>query len=166
MGAVDDLVEAREAFERREWVAAYRTLTDLGDDDLRADDFVALATTAYLLGRHNDCVQALQRAFQSNVDAGNQIAAARSALWLALVLSLGGEPAVGGGWAARAARILDGIDADVVERGYAAIHETYRCVFSGDVGGALDRAAVIVEYGERFGEPDLLAQGLNMKAAC
>lgn len=163
MGAVDDLVEAREAYERREWVAAYRALTDLDADDLRADDFAALATTAYLLGRQNDCVQALQRAFQANIDAGNEVAAARSALWLALVLSLGGEPAVGGGWAARATRILDGIDADVVERGYAMIHETFRCVFSGDFAGALDRAAVIVDYGERFAEPDLLAQGLNMR---
>jgi DNA-binding NarL/FixJ family response regulator len=163
MGAVDDLVEAREAYERREWVAAYRALTDLDAADLRADDFAALATTAYLLGRHNDCVQALQRAFQANADAGNEVAAARSALWLALVLSLDGEPAVGGGWAARATRILDGIDADVVERGYAMIHDTYRCVFSGDLPGALERSAVVVEYGERFGEPDLLAQGLNMK---
>lgn len=163
MGAVDDLVEAREAYERREWVAAYRALTDLDADDLRADDFAALATTAYLLGRHNDCVQALQRAFQANIDAGNEVAAARSALWLALVLSLGGEPAVGGGWAARATRILDGIDADVVERGFAMIHETFRCVFSGDFPGALERASVIVQYGERFGDPDLLALGLNIK---
>ena len=63
MGIVDDLAEAREAYERREWVSAYRALSDLDSGDLRADDFTALATTAYLLGRHNDCVQALQRAF-------------------------------------------------------------------------------------------------------
>lgn len=163
MGVVDDLIEARDAFERREWVAAYRALTDLHADDLRADDFTALAITAYLLGRHNDCVQALQRAFQANLEVGNEVAAARSALWLALVLSLGGEPAVGGGWAARANRILDGVDTDVAERGYAMIHEAFHCVFTGDFPGALERASVIVEYGERFGEPDLLAQGLNMQ---
>lgn len=163
MGAVDDLTAARDAYERREWIAAYRALTDLDADDLRADDFAALATTAYLLGRHNDCIQALQRAFQANTDAGNEVAAARSAIWLALVLSLGGEPAVGGGWAARADRILRRVADDVVERGYAMIHEAFKDVFSGDFGRALDRTAVIVEYGERFRDPDLLAQGLSMR---
>ena len=163
MGVIDDLIEARDAYERKEWVAAYRALTDLESDQLRADDFAALATTAYLLGRRNDCVQALQRAFQANVDAGHQAAAARSALWLALVLSMGGEPAVGGGWAARAKRILDGIDADVVERGFVMIHETLGCIMAGDFEGALERASIIAEYGERFREPDLVAQGLCMK---
>ena len=163
MGIVDDLIEARDAYERREWVTAYRALSDLDDAALQADDFASLATTAYLLGRRNDCVQAMQRAFQANIDAGDDVAAARSALWLALVLITGGEPAVGGGWAARAQRILDGVDGDVVERGYAMIHETFRHIFAGDFPAALEAATEIAAYGERFHDPDLLAQGLNMK---
>lgn len=163
MGIVDDLIEAREAYERGEWIAAYRALSDLDDAELQVDDFAALATTAYLLGRRNDCVQALQRAFQASLDAGNQASAARAALWLSLILITGGEPAVGGGWAARAERILDGIDGDVVERGYALIPETFRRIFAGEFPAALDGASRIAEYGERFHDPDLLAQGLNMK---
>ncbi len=54
MSVIDDLHRAREAFERREWVAAYRALTDLDDGDLHADDFAALAITAFLLGHHNE----------------------------------------------------------------------------------------------------------------
>lgn len=46
MTVVEDLHRAREAYERREWVAAYRVLSDLDNADLRADDFTALATTA------------------------------------------------------------------------------------------------------------------------
>ena len=38
--------------------------------ELEAADFAALATTAYLLGRRNDCVQALQRAYQASLTAG------------------------------------------------------------------------------------------------
>jgi DNA-binding CsgD family transcriptional regulator len=162
MGIVEDLEEAREAYERREWLDAYQALSGLDSADLRADDFTALATTAYLLGRHNDCVQALQRAFQANVDAGDPPAAARSALWLALVLTMRGERAVGGGWAARATRILDDLPDDVVERGYAAAHAALSCVVSGDFPAAFEHAAVVVEYGRRYKEPDLLAHGLNM----
>jgi len=163
MGVVDDLIKAREAYERREWLAAYHALSDLDAAELRADDFAALATTAYLLGRRNDCVQALQRAFQANLDSGEEVAAAGSALWLAVVLTTGGEPAVGGGWASRAQRILDGIDGDIVERGYALVHETFRHIFAGDFPAALGEATHIIEYGQRFHDPDLLAQGLTMK---
>lgn len=163
MGIVDDLAAAREAYERKEWVAAYRALGDLDSDDLRADDFTALATTAYLLGRHNDCVQALQRAFQANLDAGNAPAAAGSALRLALILSMGGEPAVGGGWAARATRILDDLPDDVVERGYVADHQAMSCVLRGDFAAAFEQATIVAEYGQRYDEPDLLAHGLNIK---
>src|SRR3546814_4128691 len=65
-----------------EWVAAYRVLSDLDEAELKADDFVALATTAYLLGRRNDTVQALQRAYQAHLDEGDVPAAARTACWL------------------------------------------------------------------------------------
>jgi DNA-binding CsgD family transcriptional regulator len=163
MGIVEELIEARDAYERREWVAAYQALSDVDDAEMQADDFTALATTAYLLGRRNDCVQALQRAFQANLDAGDEAAAARAALRLALVLILGGEPAVGGGWADRAQRILDGIDGDLVERGYALVYETFRHIFAGDFPAAFEGTSEIAAYGQRFDDPDLLAQGLNMR---
>ena len=118
MGLLDDLSRAREAYERREWVSAYRTLSSLDGSDITAADFAALATVAYLLGKRNDCVQALQRAYQSNLDQGDVLAAVRSALWLSAVLFEGGEWAIGGGWMARAQRLLDQVERDVVERGY------------------------------------------------
>ena len=86
------------AYERRDWLSAYRTLSDLDESALTAGDYAALATTAYLLGRHNDCVQAFQRAYQVNAEQGGQLAAARSALRLAMVLFEGGEAAIAGGW--------------------------------------------------------------------
>jgi hypothetical protein len=79
MGVVEELIRAREAYDRREWLAAYGGLSDARPDELTADDFVRLATAAYLLGRRNDCVQALQRAYQLNLDAGDLLAAVRSA---------------------------------------------------------------------------------------
>ena len=96
---------AREAYGRGEWLAAYGGLSDAAQDDLTAGDFARLATAAYLLGRRNDCVQALQRAYQLNLDADDWLAAVRSAFWLAYVLLTGGETAVGGGWVSRSQRL-------------------------------------------------------------
>jgi ATP/maltotriose-dependent transcriptional regulator MalT len=161
MSVVDDLARARDAFERREWISAYSALADLDSDALDAADFHRLAVAAYLLGHRNDCVQALQRAYQIHLDQDEPLAAARSAFWLALVLILGGEPAVGGGWVGRCQHLLDGVEGDVVERGYLLIHAMFRHIFSGEFAEANELALQVTDYGRRFRDPDLVANGLN-----
>jgi DNA-binding CsgD family transcriptional regulator len=160
MGVIDDLARAREAFERREWISAYTTLADLDEDDLEASDFDRLATSAYLLGHRNDCVQALQRAYRTALDKEDVLMAARSAGWLAMVLIAGGEQAVGSGWVGRCQRLLDGVDQDVVERGYLAIHLMYRHIFAGEYAEAHALAVQVTDYGVRFNDADLLSMGL------
>ena len=163
MGVVDDLREAREAYERREWVSAYRTLSDLDEGNLTAGDFAALATTAYLLGRRNDCIQALQRAYQANVDRGEVLAAVRSALWLAIVLFEGGEGAIGDGWVARSQRLLDDLDADVVESGYLLLLQAFGFILKGEFAKTAVLAAQATRTARRFRDPDLLAIGLGIE---
>lgn len=160
MGVVEDLIRARETFERREWVAAYDALSELDPETLTGDDFAQLATAAALLGRRNDSVQALQRAYQLNLDAGETLAAVRCAFWLAMSLVMSGETAVGGGWIARAQRLVDDVSDDVVERGYVMLPVMVRQIFSGELDSAYKLAVSITEYGRRFSEPDLLAMGL------
>jgi len=162
MSVVDDLLRARAAYDRRDWLAAYGGLSDAGaGSELTAEDFARLATAAYLVGRRNDCVQALQRAYQLHLDGGDVLAAARSAFWLALVLLTSGETAVGGGWVGRAQRLLADVDGDVVERGYLLIHVMYRHIFAGDYPTALTLAQQVTDYGRRFTDPDLIAMGLS-----
>ncbi len=161
MGVIDELHRARDSYERREWVAAYRALSDLEDDALEAADFEALATTAYLLGRRNDVVQALQRAHQISLAAGDRPAAVRAAYGLAIVLWQAGEVAVGNGWHARAARIIEEIDEDVAERGYVYDAQLMSHVVKGEFAEAVGLAPRITEYGRRFGEPDLVALGVH-----
>ncbi|MGH8825591.1 MAG: LuxR C-terminal-related transcriptional regulator [Jiangellaceae bacterium] len=163
MGVVDDLHRAREAYERREWVAAYRALSDLDDTHLQADDFAALAITAFLLGHRNDCVQALQRAYQANLDESDTLGAVRAAYWLALTLWQGGELAIGNGWLARGERLLEGVEDDVVERGYLLERATFGHVAKGEFAEALAAAPRVTEYGRRFGDPDLTAMGLHVE---
>ncbi len=158
MSVVPELVRAREAYERRDWVAAYDALASAGD--LAGDDFDRLGTAAFLLGRKNDCVMAYQRAYQAHVAAGQPLAAVRSAFFLALQLFTHGEPAVGGGWVARAARLLDEQGDDVVERGYLLVHLMHRHITSAEWEPALEVSAQICDYGRRYGDPDLRAMGL------
>ena len=161
MGVVDDLQRAREAYERREWVSAFRALSDLDDTTLKAADFSALATTAYLLGRRNDCVQALQRAYRASLDADDRPQAVRAACTLTMTLRQAGELAVANGWQARAVRILDELDGDVVERGYVHESEMMGHIANGDFAAAFPLAPLITDYGRRFDEPDLFALGLH-----
>lgn len=163
MGVVEDLVRAREAYDRREWVAAYDGLSDPGTDLLAADDFARLATAAYLLGRHNDCIQALQRAYAADIAGGDVAGAARCCFWLAMVLFDGGEVAVAGGWVARAQRLLDDLGddrgSDVVERGYLLVLVMFQHIGAGEHEAGLAVAEQVESYGRRFADPDLIAQG-------
>jgi DNA-binding CsgD family transcriptional regulator len=161
MGVVEDLHRARKAYERREWVSAFRALSDLDQAELQAEDFAALATTAYLLGRRNDCVHALQRAYQASVDAGDPLAAVRSAYLLTLTLWDAGEMAVGNGWLARSARLLDDLDEDVAEHGYLCDATMMWHVVNGEFAEAFPLAPRTADYGRRFDEPNLLALGLH-----
>ena len=158
MGIVDDLEQARKAFERRDWAAAYDRLSTVAD--LGSDDLMTLATAAYLAGDDNACIRALQRGYQAEVNGGDTLRAVRFAFWLGLVLSVRGEEAVAAGWAARAQRLLADQPADVVERGYLLIHDFFRHLDQEDFPGALRVGAEITDMGRRFADPDLLAQGL------
>ncbi len=163
MSVVDDLVQARDAYARREWVAAYDGLASAGEATLNAEDYARLATAAYLLGHRNDCIQALQRAYRTHTDAGEVAPAVRCAYWLAKVLVVGGEIAVAGGWVARAQRLLDDHGDDLVERGYVLIHLMFQRIGAGDFPGAIGLAEEVEQYGRRFDDPDLLTVGLSAR---
>ena len=90
----------------------------------------------------------------------SRLAAVRSAFFLALQLFTHGEPAVGGGWVARAARLLDEQGDDVVERGYLLVHLMHRHITSAEWEPALEVSLQICDYGLRYRDPDLLAMGL------
>jgi DNA-binding NarL/FixJ family response regulator len=161
MGVIEDLARAHEAYERREWQSAYRALSAVDDAEFAAADFLELASSAWLAGRENDGVQAAQRAYQAYVDAGDVPGAVRAACLLAMNLLMAGEAAIGSGWVARAQRLLEGRDDDSVEHGYVLMLVMFRSIFTGDYAAALEVADRVTEYGRRFGDLDLHANGLN-----
>jgi DNA-binding CsgD family transcriptional regulator len=155
---VDVLVQARAAYERGDWVLAFDRLHEA--DDLGPEDTMTLATSAYLSGNVDDAVRALQVGYQDRIRNEDSLGAARFACWLGLVLNLRGEMAVGGGWVARAQRLLETETEDVVERGYLFIHEFYQHLARGDFARAAATTVRIVDTGRRFTDHDLIALGL------
>lgn len=124
---------------------------------------MALATSAYLVGNVDEAIRALQAGYQDKIRNGDSLGAVRFAFWLGLVLNLRGEPAVAGGWIARAQRLLENETQDVVERGYLLTHEFFQHLDRGDLARASETAARVVQTGRRFTEHDLIAMGLVMQ---
>ena len=89
------------------------------DAPLDPEDLDRLATVAYLIGEDAASDAARTRAHHGFLDRGDVIRAARSAYWLAFaILGRFTQFAQGGGWLARARRLLDDAGADCVEQGY------------------------------------------------
>ena len=76
--------------------------------------------------------------------------------WLAFVLLYKGELVRGGGWVARARRLLDDGQHDCVEQGYLLWGVAARSIFEGDNTSACATFARAAEIGDRFGDPDLV----------
>ena len=102
------LDRGREAFGRQAWADAFaRFLAADRESPLEPEDLERLAVAAYLVGRDGDSADVWARAYHECLRLGEAARAARSAFWLGLGLLLRGELARGGGWLARAQRLLD-----------------------------------------------------------
>lgn len=154
------LERARGAYERRAWSDAYvdlRTADQL--DRLAAADLQRLGFAAFLTGRDDAAVEALERTHHALLATGEVAAAVRSAFWIGISLVQRGQHAPGGGWIARGARLLDEASLDCVERGYVLIPRALGTLESGDASGSLPVFEEIARIADRFGDPDLIAIG-------
>ena len=74
--------------------------------------------SAYLIGRDDDYLRALERAHHAHLDARERLGGVRCAFWLWLRLLFRGETGRATGWLARAQRLLEPEEPDCAERGY------------------------------------------------
>ncbi len=155
---VAELLAAREAYDRGDWADAVQGLR--GKGGLGADDTLALATSAYLMGNVDEAIRALQGGYQDMIKNGDSLGAVRFGFWLALILNVRGDVAIGTGWVARGQRLLENEPADLPERAYLLIHDFFQYLERGDVATAFETAGRVVELARRFGNDDLVALGL------
>jgi DNA-binding CsgD family transcriptional regulator len=162
VGGDHELARGRRAAGRLAWADAYTALS-LADRSsaLAGPDLELLATAAYLLGRVEDCLRALQRAHRLHAEAGDRRRAARSAFWLVFHLINQGELAQASGWLARGNRLLEG-EPECAEHGLLLVPVALQRVVAGDHAEGAGTAARAAAIGRREGDADLTALALSV----
>ena len=157
MTAVDALDRGREAFRRWAWGDAYSQLSSADRAQaLPLEDLEHLAVASYLAGKDADSDELWARAHQESLDVADWGRAARCAFWLGIRLMNRSEPARGGGWLARAQRVLDDRRHDCVERGWLLIPLGLRLYAQGDYEGSYEAFRRAGMIGAAFGDADLV----------
>jgi DNA-binding CsgD family transcriptional regulator len=157
MTTADTLGQGRESFGRGAWADAFARLSAADrETPLEPEDLERFATAAYLVGRDADSIDIWTRAHHEFLRRGEVPRAARCGFWLAFILLNKGELVRGGGWVARARRLLDDGQYDCVEQGYLLWGVAARSIFEGDNTSACATFARAAEIGDRFGDPDLV----------
>jgi hypothetical protein len=158
MTAADALYRGRESSGGQAWGDAFALLSAADrESPLEAEDLERLATAAFLIGRDDDGADAGARAHHAFLRLGSVERAVRCAFWLAIGLLNRGEVARGGGWVARARRLLDDLQQDCVEEGYLLYPFGLQRLVEGDAATAAATFDQAAKIGERFGDPDLIA---------
>lgn len=158
MNRADALDRGRESFEHQAWGDAYTQLSAADQETpLEPEDLERLATATYLVGRDADSEAIWARAHQGFLARGDAQRAARCALWLGFQLLKKGEMAPGGGWLARAGRLLEDGHRDCAEQGLLLAMGAISTMFGGDPAPASAAFARAAEIGDRFRDPNVVA---------
>ncbi len=153
----DELQRGRDAYIAHEWAAASESLIAADTRRLLGpEDLELLATAQFMVGREQDHLAALERAHEGYLEVDANLRAASCAFWIGMRLFLAGEVGRGGGWLARAGRLVEGEGSDCAEAGYLLMPEVFRKEASGDLEGASAAAAAAAEVGRRFDDADLV----------
>jgi DNA-binding CsgD family transcriptional regulator len=161
-GAVtaEALHQGRQSYDRKAWADAFAQLSAADHDaPLESDDLERLAVSARLLGRDADGDALFERGHHERMNRGDTRGAARWALWLGMSLMDRGETARGGGWLARAKRLLDDSQQECVEQGFLLVPVALQALVGGDAATAHATFAQAAKIGDLYHEPDLMALG-------
>ncbi|HET6921062.1 MAG TPA: hypothetical protein VFI46_16605, partial [Jiangellaceae bacterium] len=152
------LERGRDAFARQAWTDAFNQLSVADrESPLEADDIERLGLAAALIGRDDDSDALGARACDAFVGRGELTRAARSAFWLGLRLFNRGEMGQGGGWLARAQRLVEESGQDCVERGFLLAPAAIQHLSRGDGAAAAALFEQAAQIADRHREPDLIA---------
>lgn len=150
------LEQARAAFAKREWQAAYDAFAQA--DGLTASDLDSYGECAHWLGNAREVLSLYTEASKRFLEEGNPNGASYAAFMLAIYYRLQGEPSTAQGWSARAQRLLAD-EPESAEHGYPLFLEIAGLMDS-DIDAALAGAHRMQDLGKRFGDETLIALGV------
>jgi len=151
--------EARSAYERHDWraaVAHYRPALEAGEL-VAASDLERLGKACWWIGDRAGCLDAHERAYTAYLAEGDRRKAAKCAQMLRFNYVNGlGDRETGWGWAAKAAKLLDGVP-ECAEHGYQLRLDARRLCTTGHREEGLRLYERALEIGHRLNDPDLVA---------
>jgi class 3 adenylate cyclase len=160
---IQTLEDGRDAFARHAWPEAIEAFTAADrHGGLSPEDLEMLATASWWAARPDDATQAFERAFAAFSEAGRPIDAARVAMELAYRAFRGGNIPVGGGWLARAQRLL----ADLPEspaHARLAVFNIIGSLVESRFADAIEAAGTAMDVARRQGEPNALNLAMSFK---
>ncbi len=158
------LAEARTAYTERAWQRAFDAFSQAESGaSLGAEDYDRFAVAAHLLARLPDYFSIRERAYRTLIDAGDRPAAAEAALWLGIQKMVIGEVAEGGGWVARAARLVAEDGTDSMAAGFLKVAGAFEAAGVGDLEEAARTAGECVEAARRHGSEQYTALSLHQQ---
>ncbi|MGD9890621.1 MAG: LuxR C-terminal-related transcriptional regulator [Dehalococcoidia bacterium] len=153
------LERARDAFARRDWVAArdrFRTAREQGP--LSADDTYALGDSVWWLGSFREAQARYEEAYRLYLNEERPRDAAMTALGIGGHCFMRGDEVIGSGWMHRALRLLQD-EPEGAEHGYLLIGGLESALGACDLDAAIETARRMQEMGQRFADPNLHALG-------
>jgi DNA-binding CsgD family transcriptional regulator len=152
-----DLERGRRMYGRRAWLEAFEALVAADEAvALDGEDLELLARSAYMLGRDDEYVAALERARDAHLAAGEAPRAARCEFWIGHNMLFRGERVRARGSFLRAQRRLADDGRDCVERGWLLAPVWLEQMGQGDWETGCATAVEAAAIGERFGDADLV----------
>jgi DNA-binding CsgD family transcriptional regulator len=156
MTTISTLDQARQAYSRQDWQAAFDLLSAAHDQTpLNLDDLERLIAAAHMSGHDEQRSSTGEHAYHEAIRQGDVPRAARFAFLLAFPLMLAGETARATGWLNRARRALDEHRLETVERGYLEIPQAVRLLHEGDFATGRRMCEEITRLARKFNDEQL-----------
>jgi DNA-binding CsgD family transcriptional regulator len=158
------LERGREAYERRDWAAAYTSLAAAERTaPLCVEDLDRLAWAAELSGDTEGFLKATERVYEVHLAGGALRLAARAAFWVGFRAMSVGEAGRANAWLGRAQRLVEGEANECAEKGYLLLPAAFRHQMTGQLDAAVAAAGEAAAIGDRLGDADLSAFGRTIQ---
>ncbi|MDQ3993016.1 MAG: hypothetical protein M3229_05090, partial [Actinomycetota bacterium] len=164
-GIAEQVAAGRVALAEHRWQEGYRLLCAVDSESpLAADDLEALAWAAFWTDDIAEVVPLLERAYAAYREEGNNRRAAFLAVQLAHEYgTVRMQKAVGNGWMARAARLLEN-ESEGPEHGYLALERSLVALAKNDFATVEEQGAIAERVGREHGDRALELRGMQRRA--